>query len=126
MDLKQLGELADLLEQAKEKRIKADKRAAELKSEENRIKDIIISEMESNSLSSVGGKSCVINRIVKERAIATDWDKLYEYIKENDAFDLLHKRLTDTAVKLREEDGIHVPGTSLMEYSHLTYGKART
>jgi hypothetical protein len=126
MDLKTLGELADKLEAAKEKRIKADKRAAELKSEENRIKDIIISEMEANSLSSVGGKACVINRTVKSRAIATDWDKLYGYIKENDAFDLLHKRLTDTAVKLREDDGVHVPGTALMDYSHLTYGKART
>jgi hypothetical protein len=126
MDLKELGELADKLEAAKEKRIKADKRAAELKAEENRIKDIIIAEMETNSLSSVGGKSCVLNRTVKHRAIATDWTELYRYIKKHDAFDLLHKRLTDAAVKLREEDGVHVPGTALMEYSHLTYGKART
>ena len=126
MDLAEIGKLADLLEAAKDKRIKADKRAAELKSEENALQEALIAEMEANNLSSVGGKSCVVNRTVKQRAIATDWDKLYVYIKENDAFDLLHKRLTDTAVKLREDDGVHVPGTALMDYSHLTYGKART
>ena len=126
MDLAELGALADRLEAARAKRLEADKIAASLKSDETRLKTELINQMEANDLSSVGGKSCVINRSVKERAIAQDWSKIHEYIRENDAFDLLHKRLTDSAVLLRKDDGVDVPGVGLMEYSHITFAKART
>jgi hypothetical protein len=39
-----------------------------------------------------------------------DWEEVYKYIKANDAFDLLQRRLTETAVKLRWDDGIRLPG----------------
>jgi hypothetical protein len=126
MDLAELGQLADDLEAARAERIEADKRAAELKSRETQLKTTLIAEMEANNLSSVGGKSCVINRITKQRAFAQDWPTIYEYIHKNDAFDLLHRRLTDSAVMLRKDDGIDVPGVGIMDYSHITFAKART
>lgn len=126
MDLAELGALADRLEDARQRRLAADKIAADLKSEETRLKTALISEMEANDLSSVGGKVCVINRIVKQRAIAQNWDEIYKYIAEHDAFDLLHRRLTDSAVLLRKEDGVDVPGVGIMDYSHITFAKART
>ena len=91
MDLAELGALADRLEDARQRRLAADKIAADLKSEETRLKQALISEMEANDLSSVGGRSCVINRITKQRAIAADWNEIYGFIREHDAFDLLHK-----------------------------------
>lgn len=126
MDLAELGELADRLEVARAKRLAADKIAANLKSEESKLKYALISEMEVNHLSSVGGDSCVITRITKKRATAGNWAELHEYIRENDAFDLLHRRLTDSAILLRLDDGIEIPGVNIMEYSHITYSKART
>lgn len=126
MDLAELGSLADQLEAVREKRIAADKVAASLKSEETRIKTQIISEMEEKDLSSIGGKSAVLSRITKKRPIANDWSKVYSFIREHDAFDLLHKRLTESAVNLRFDDGVEIPGISLMTYSHITFGKART
>ena len=126
MDTKELGELADQLEAVRAERIDADKKAASLKSRETELKYTLINEMEANDLSSVGGKSCVINRQVKERVIATDWDAFYSYVKENDAFDMLHRRITESAVLLRREDGVEVPGVGYMEYSHITFAKART
>lgn len=126
MDLAELGALADRLDDARQRRIAADKIAADLKSEETRLKTALISEMEANDLSSVGGKTTVVNRITKQRAIAQDWNEIYKYISEHDAFDLLHRRLTDSAVLLRKDDGVDVPGVGLMEYSHITFAKART
>ncbi len=126
MDLAELGSLADRLEAARASRLEADKVATSLKVDENQIKSVIIAEMEENNLSSVGGKSCVINRSVRTRAIAGDWSKIHEFIRVNDAFDLLHKRLTDSAVILRKEDGVDVPGVNIMEYSHITFAKAKT
>ena len=126
MDLAELGRLADLLETTRSKRLEADKKAATLKAEENRLKGILITHMEGNDLSSVGGQSCVVNRLTKQRAIACDWNEIHKFIIENDAFDLLQRRLKDSAIKERLDDGVDVPGVSLMDYSHITYSKART
>jgi hypothetical protein len=124
MDLAELGQLADQLEVKRQERLAADKKAAALKSEESALKAQLISEMEENNLSSVGGQICIVKRTTKERAIASSWPDIYSYILEHDAFDLLHRRLTDSAVLLRRDDGVEVPGVSLMEYSHITYAKA--
>jgi len=126
MDLAELGALADRLDDARTKRLAADKTAASLKSDENELKTQLITEMETAGLSSAGGKVAVINRSIRTRAIAGDWSEIHEYVRKNDAFDLLHKRLTDSAVLLRRDDGILIPGVSLMDYSYITYAKART
>ncbi len=126
MDLAELGQLADKLDAIRAKRIIADKIAASLKSNENQIKAVIITEMEESNLSSVGGKICVLNRAIKKRPIAGDWPKIHEYIRKNDAFDLLHKRLTESAVLLRLDDEVKIPGVNIMEYSHITFAKAKT
>lgn len=39
----------------------------------------------------------------KESATVADWDAVIRYIKENDAYDLLEKRVSKTAVKDRME-----------------------
>lgn len=39
-----------------------------------------------------------------------DWDKVYEYIKENDAFYLLQRRLANAAFKEMLDDGNDLPG----------------
>ena len=124
MDLAELGNLADTLHAKRDDRLAADKIAAALKSEEHAFQQELISEMEENNLSSIGGKNCIIKRSIKERAIAGDWPEIQAYIKEHDAFDLLHKRLTDSAVLLRRDDGVEVPGVSIMEFSKITYSKA--
>ncbi len=124
MDLAELGRLADLLDHKRADRLAADKIAAALKSEEYQLQQTLIFEMEENDLSSIGGTDCIIKRTVKERAIASDWPSIQAYIKEHDAFDLLHKRLTDSAILLRRDDGVEVPGVSLIEYSKITYSKA--
>ena len=126
MDLAELGKLADRLDAARIARLAADKIAASLKSDETELKTLLITEMEGAGLSSVGGKIAVINRSIRTRAIAGDWPLIHEYIRENDAFDLLHKRLTDSAIILRKEDGVDIPGVSLMDYSYITFAKAKT
>lgn len=124
MDLAALGNLADQLHAKRADRLAADKVASQLKSEEHALQYELIAEMEESSLSSIGGKECIIKRKVKQRAIAADWPEFYAFIKEHDAFDLLHKRITDSAVLLRLEDGVEVPGVSLLDYSTITYSKA--
>ena len=124
MDLAELGKLADQLHDKRADRLAADKVAAALKSEEHQLQSTLIFEMEENNLSSIGGTDCIIKRSVKQRAIASDWPEVYAFIKEHDAFDLLHKRLTDSAIILRKDDGVDVPGITMLDYSKITYSKA--
>jgi hypothetical protein len=53
--------------------------------------------------------------------VITDWSKLETYIREYNAVDLLQKRLTPTAVRLRWEDGIAIPGVERYEETKLSY-----
>jgi hypothetical protein len=39
-----------------------------------------------------------------------NWPQVWAYVRENNAFDLLHKRLTETAVMARINGGESVPG----------------
>jgi hypothetical protein len=39
-----------------------------------------------------------------------DWDKLYAFVKKTGSFDLLQRRLTDSAIQERWEAGKSVPG----------------
>lgn len=52
---------------------------------------------------------------------AERWLELYEFIRENEAFDLLHKRLSTTAYKERIDEGQDVPGVDKMETVTLRY-----
>jgi hypothetical protein len=45
-----------------------------------------------------------------EEPFIVNFEDLAEYIRENNAIDLLQKRLTPGAVKLRWKDGLTVPG----------------
>jgi len=125
MDLADLAALADRLEHTRQKRLEASRIVSGLEADENALKDQLVREMEAQSLSSIGGKTVIIERSVKLKPIVTDWAMVQAFVKEHDAFDLYQKRLTPSAVTLREDDGIHVPGVTQVEYSHLSFKKPR-
>jgi hypothetical protein len=51
-----------------------------------------------------------VTLVTSTEPVATEWPKLLDYIRENDALDMLQKRLTASAVKLRWADGQEIPG----------------
>lgn len=108
--------LGQLLTEAKAKqtaRLAADRLAAQLKKDEDAILALLQVELEAIGLDNleVGELSCRIEE--KTKPYIVDWSELEGYIRENGALDLLHKRLTETAVKLRWEDGIQIPGVGI-------------
>lgn len=124
MDLAELGSVADRYHKVRQDRLAADKVATKLKTEEDSLAQLLISEMRESEISSIGGKIAIIKRTTKEIPFATDWESLYSYIKEHDAFDLLHKRIGVGAAQLRKDDGVEVPGLGWMERDSLTISEA--
>lgn len=61
-----------------------------------------------------------VSQITKTEYWTNDWDSLYRFIKENDAFHLLHKRVNQSGMKefLEENPDLHPAGLNVdQEYS---------
>lgn len=120
-----LAEQVDLLYTLREDRINAEKEVVKRKKVEAEVKQEIIDEMRNEGVSSIGGAHGQVSLRIKDKPVARDWDALYSYIKENDAFDLLHKRLTEKAITLRWEDELEVPGVDKFPVPVLSLSKSK-
>jgi len=61
-----------------------------------------------------------VSQITKTEYWTNDWESLYAFIKENDAFHLLHKRVNQSGMKefLEEHPDLHPAGLNVdQEYS---------
>lgn len=61
-----------------------------------------------------------VSQITKTEYWTNDWESLYKFIKENDAFHLLHKRVNQSGMKefLDENPDLHPAGLNVdQEYS---------
>ena len=106
------GELIDMLYGLRNERLALSKTVDELKAQEAAISSKLISMMTSENLGVTGLRGSLASfSIKKERVPAiVDWQQVYTYIKENDAFELLQKRIGIKAWQELDEAGIAVPG----------------
>ena len=105
-----LGSCIDALYTKRAERLAAEKVVKDMKSVELvlrvRIKDLL----DAVSLEMGAGKLATTSIHRSTEPTVVDWPAVYAFIKENDAFDMLQKRLSPTAVKDRWDEDIVVPG----------------
>ncbi len=121
MDLAELRTKASLYLETKANRLAADKRAATIKADEDKLKQEIITACRENK----GGfdlASHVIEYIVKVKPSAEDWSQIRAYVVANDAADLMQARLHEGAVKARWEDDVEIPGVGRREVEDIKIG----
>lgn len=89
---------------------------AALKIKQQRVENALLAYM--NESGQVSGKTPYGSFYKQEeiKASGSDWGALYEWIKENDAFDCLEKRITRTFVSqyMKDNNGAIPPGVSVM------------
>lgn len=106
-----LQQLIDDWGAARITRLAEQKVVDRLEEKEKKLKALVIAKMKEAKATSMGGLKYGANRDPnKKKPVAGDWSKIYAWIAENDAFDILQKRLTETAVQARIDDGIEIPG----------------
>jgi hypothetical protein len=112
-DTDRLLELAEQVEVLNANRLQLDRESKKLKVEEDNARALLIQEMAAHGFSSVdlGHFSITVSQL--QKPFVMDWGQLETYIRENAALDLLQRRLTESAVKLRWDDGVVVPGVGL-------------
>ena len=123
MELAELSMLIDEFNIARNRRLAADKEAKALKSIEVEMKDRILGEMIEQQVGFAAGMDIRVKRKTVNKPQAADWDQVYKYMVDNDAMDLVQKRLHERAVNDRFEDGITIPGIEFYEVNDLSVGK---
>jgi len=107
---KQLGACADKLFQLREKRLEMQKAVDEVEAEEKALKEHLINNLPKSEASGVAGKLARVTIVTKQIPQVKDWDLFYKHVKKTGEFELLQRRLTDSAIKERWEEGKKIPG----------------
>lgn len=123
MDLSQMKSLVDKYQQARKVRLDHEKVVKQLKSKEETTKEEILTILRDSASPVMGGSTHQCTRMVTNEPTAEDWDEVYEYIHENKAWDLLHKRLSSAAIKERWDDGVEIPGVGAFPVEKLSLTK---
>lgn len=106
---KTMGACADRLYAIRQKRLAAQKEVDAIESEEKALKDYIIDNLPKSD-TGASGKVARVSVGTKEIPTVEDWDVFYKYVARTKSFDLLQRRLSDSAIKERWENKKRVPG----------------
>lgn len=119
-----LPDLVDAYIIVRDQRLRLDKEAKELKEQEDALNKTIIAKLREQSASAIGGRNGLVKLHEDIEPNVEDWPQTYAFIKANDAWEMLHKRITVTAVKERWEAGEEVPGVGRVTKYKLSVSKS--
>lgn len=118
-----LAGAADLLYQTREKRLLLEKDVAAMKSQETQLKDYLIDNLPKSSATGIAGKIARATITTKDTPSVVDWEAFRAYVKKNNAWELIQKRVSDTAVRERWEEGVELPGVEHFEVKNVSLSK---
>ena len=119
-----LGELIDDLYTKRAMRLEAQKKTDEAAAIEAVAKTALIEHLQVIGLSKASGSLATAS--IKSVTIpkVQDWTEIHNWIRVNDRFDMLHKRISEVAWRETLEAGILVPGTESQDDIKLSLTKA--
>lgn len=124
-EVKSVGALIDELYATRLTRIALEREADELKKEEARLSKFLTEELKSLDMQAVRGQTAMFSISQKVVPNVIDWPSLYEFIKENNAFTLLQKRIGVISWGEYMDSGLVVPGTEPLEVDKYSLTKAK-
>jgi hypothetical protein len=88
---------------------------AELKQAQQKLEAVMLDHLQKNNTESVRTEVATFYRQEEVTPSASDWNALYDWIKDNDAWDALERRIKKTFVKefMEMHDGALPPGVSV-------------
>lgn len=107
---KTLGECVDRAYKLRAQRLELERKADTIKSEESALKDHVLESFNKADIEGARGKVATASITTKTVAQVEDWDKFYAYIHKNKAYEMLQRRVSDTAFRERLEAKKTVPG----------------
>jgi hypothetical protein len=112
---KALGTCVDKLYSLRQQRLAKQKEVDKLEAEEKALKEHIINTLPKSESTGIAGKLARATIVKKEIPQVHDWDRFYKFVLKTKHFDLLQRRLADTAVKERWDAGEEIPGVEAFQ-----------
>jgi hypothetical protein len=106
-----LGSQIDELYAKRAERLLIEKQVKELKEQETVLREALLHRLQDTGLQRASGAMATAGIKSSTKPIVTDWDQVYDYIKTNDRFDLVHQRISSLAWADLLAAGTLVPGT---------------
>lgn len=100
-----------------------DEKIAEMKKQENAIKEAIIADLRKQGLDKGSGDKCTASISTGVVPQVTDWDRVYAWVKRTGAFEIFEKRISKSAFKERYEAKEGIPGIDAREIEDLALTK---
>lgn len=115
------GELIEARSENNEQLREANKVVSDLKDTQDAIDAAIIVLLDSQQSTRAANGTGSVSISSTEEPNPDDWDKIYKYIKENDDFAILHRRLSATAIRELAKSGMLPPGVSTRTVRKVNY-----
>ena len=119
-----LGEAIDHLYTVRAERLALAKKVKEKQVDEAKAKLDVLKKLGEMGLEKASGKLATAGVTTEDVPYIKNWDEIYAYIKENDRFDLIQKRIGVVAWRDLYKDGILVPGTEAAVDTDLSLTKS--
>lgn len=104
----------------RDSRLSLDRESAKLKVQEDKLAYALASNWKPDEVPD----GFVATREDKKVPSVNNWPDFLEWARDNDALDCLQKRLTNSAVQLRLDAGIEMPGVELVDKTVITVEKS--
>jgi len=119
-----LGQQIDALYQTRQERLDLQGQVEELKASEALIREAIMVALHENGMAKGSGLLATASIKKSIEPIIADWELIHRYIRREDRFDLLQKRLSAPAWRGLLDSGFLVPGTESVEVQDLSLTKS--
>jgi hypothetical protein len=111
MELKDLGATIDSLYALRQARLEKQREVDAMKAEEAQFRVHIIELLENAGLAKASGGMATAGIRTTVEPLVVDWDPVFEFIRKENRFELIQKRISAPAWRELKESGILVPGT---------------
>ena len=122
---RKLAGMADEIWSLRESRLALQRQIDEIHEKEREIKAALIAEIPLTGATGVSGKLAAVKVIEKMVPQVADWSELYKHIKKTGSFELLQRRVSETAVRERWAEDEKIPGVDCVTINDLSLSKVK-
>lgn len=104
--------LAKIYVKIRDKRRELEKQVADLKEQQDLVGSQLLEICKAEGAQTIRTQFGTVSRRITKNYWTSDWDSFFKFLKENDAFSLMHQRINSTnmAQFLEENPDLHPPG----------------
>ena len=119
-----IGPRADMYAEVRALRLAMEKEVEPVKKFESDLRESIINDLSKSENTGAAGLKYRAQIVMKDVAKVVDWAVLHSWIRKNDRFDMLQKRLSEkAAADWVEENKRALPGTEVVHVPDVSITK---